>query len=432
MAKSWHEKILVSDKKILSWCLYDVGNSAFATTILATLLPVYFKEVTAADLPSNIATAYWGYASSLALLVSAFLAPFLGTMADVKGFKKNFLLIFSIIGIGASALMYFLGPGNWRETLVLLVISSVAFSAAIIFYDSFLPHITGKEQMDMVSAQGFALGYLGGGTLLFFNLVLILLLPDLTGFKLSFLTVAIWWGLFTIPLMINIPEPAIYREKRIQNKNIVKGSLSRLHKTFQDIRQYRELFKFLLAFWLYNDGIGTIIRMAAIYGAQLGFQVTSLVGALLLTQFIGVPFTLLFGKLAQKVGTKRAIFISLVWYVFISAGAVFLSRSWHFWILALAVGMVQGGAQSMSRSLYASMVPGIQSAEFFGFYDISSKFAGIFGPALFGLITQITGSSRIGIAALSLTFIFGMMILTKVDVEQGRIIASEGIDILED
>jgi len=432
MGRSWHGKILVTDKKILSWCLYDVGNSAFATIILAALLPVYFKEVTAAELPSNIATAYWGYASSLALLVSVFLALFLGTMADVKGYKKNLLLLFSIIGIGASASMYFLGPGNWPETLVLLVISSVAFSAAIIFYDSFLPHISGKDQMDMISAQGFAMGYLGGGILLSFDLVLIWLLPDLTGFRLSFLTVAIWWGIFTIPLMINIPEPAIYREKRIRNKNVLKGSLTRLHETFQDIRQYRELFKFLLAFWLYNDGIGTIIRMAAIYGAQLGFHVTSLVGALVLTQFIGVPFTLLFGKMAQKLGAKRSIFISLVWYVFITAGAVFLSRSWHFWILALAVGMVQGGAQSMSRSLYASMVPGIQSAEFFGFYDISSKFAGIFGPALFGLITQITGSSRIGIAALSLTFIFGMMILAKVDVEQGRIIASEGIDILED
>lgn len=431
MKRNVNLKYIWTEKRILSWCLYDVGNSAFATTILATLLPVYFRQVSAASLSPNTATAYWGYASSLALLASAFLAPFLGTMADVRGYKKIFLLIFTLTGVIASAAMSIFGDGKWLEILILLIISSVAFSGAIIFYDSLLPHIAEKEQVDRVSAQGFALGYLGGGLLLCFNLLLISIMPVSTGIRLSFLSVAIWWGLFTIPLIAYVPEPPIYREEKIRDKNILKGSLTRLGETFREIKRYSELFKFLIAFWLYNDGIGTIIRMAAIYGAQLGFGVVSLVGALLLTQFIGVPFTLLFGRLAGRIGTKKAIFVSLIWYFIISTGAVFLSRSWHFWILAVAVGMVQGGAQAMSRSLYASMVPGIQSAEFFGFYDISSKFAGIIGPALFGFITHTTGSSRIGIAVLSISFVLGMIILSRVDVEKGRKIASEGIDILE-
>jgi UMF1 family MFS transporter len=209
-----------------------------------------------------------------------------------------------------------------------------------------------------------------------------------------------------------------------QMDHLTRSTLTRLRETLSEIRQYKELFKFLLAFWIYNDGIGTVIRMAAIYGSQLGIGMNSLVGALLLTQFIGVPFSLLFGKIAQKWGTKEALYIALSWYTLIAVSAVFLQHSWHFWILAIAVGMVQGGAQAISRSMYASMVPVSRSAEFFSFYDISSKFAGIAGPALFGLITQITGSSRFAIASLSLTFVIGMMILRTVRIEKGTRTAS--------
>lgn len=425
MHKDGMKNIIMSDRRILSWCLYDVGNSAFATTILAAVFPVYFKEVAAITLTPEIATAYWGYASSFSLMLSAFLAPLLGTMADVRGSKKELLLFFTLIGIISTSVMSLLGPGNWKWALSLLILSSAAFSAAIIFYDSLLPHIVSLKEIDRVSAQGFAFGYLGGGLLLALNLLMIKNIPGTLGVRLSFFTVSVWWGIFTVPLILNVPEPPVFREKIIRGKNIAKASFIRLKETFTEIRKYRELFKFLFAFWLYNDGIGTIIRMAAIYGAQLGFSMINLVGALLLTQFTGVPFSLIFGRIAERIGAKRAIFIALSWYFCICIGAVFLSSSWHFWILALSVGMVQGGAQAISRSLYASMVPKIQSAEFFGFYDISSKFAGIIGPALFGVITQITGSSRIGIAALSLTFILGMLILTKVDVAQGQKIAAE-------
>ncbi|HPI97994.1 MAG TPA: MFS transporter [Synergistales bacterium] len=413
-------KVKGLDSQKVSWCLYDVGNSAYATTIMAAVYPVFFREVAGATLPGTLPTAYWGYASSIALLCSAILAPFLGTLADLKGSKKRLLGLFTMLGISSTALMSTVDKGEWFFALLLLVLSSIGFSAAIIFYDSLLPHIVPVSQMDLLSAQGFAFGYLGGGLLLGFNLLMIRSMPALTGIKLSFISVAIWWLFFTIPIMIKIPEPAFVLKKEEMGTSTLISTYIRLRNTFAEIRRYREVFKFLLAFWLYNDGIGTIIRMAAIYGSQVGISMTSLVGALLLTQFVGVPFSLLFGKMAGKVGGKRSIMIALLWYFGLSIGAVFLNTQWHFWALAVGVGMVQGGAQALSRSVYASMLPKLQSAEFFGFYDISSKFAGIIGPALFGLITQLTGSSRIGIGVLSLTFVLGMLILAKVDVEKGR------------
>ena len=413
-------KLKTLDQQKISWCLYDVGNSAFATTIMAAVYPVYFREVAASTLTGTLPTAYWGYASSIALLFSAFLAPFLGTMADLKGTKKRMLGIFTLMGIICTALMATVNSGEWLSALMLLVLSSIGFSGAIIFYDSLLPHIASASEMDLLSTQGFAAGYLGGGLLLAFNLMMIRYLPSMTGVKLSFISVALWWFIFSIPVMTKIPEPAFIRQKDEIGTSSFMSTYIRLKHTFAEIRKYREVFKFLLAFWLYNDGIGTIIRMAAIYGSQVGIGMTSLVGALLLTQFVGVPFSIFFGKMAKLIGGKRAIIIALIWYFMLSIGAVFLRTQLHFWLLATGVGMVQGGAQALSRSVYASMVPKLQSAEFFGFYDISSKFAGIIGPALFGLITHITGSSRIGIGVLSLTFIFGILILSKVDVEKGR------------
>lgn len=408
---------------IVSWCLYDVGNSAFATTIMAAVLPVYFREVSSVGLGNSLPTAYWGYGSAMALLISAILAPFIGTIADLRQTKKTLLLGFTLLGAISTAALSFMGAGMWLLTILLMITGTIGFSASIICYDSLLPHIAPEGKMDYISATGFASGYLGGGILLAFNLFLIWKLPGTLGPRLSFLSVSIWWLIFTVPVMLFVKEPSSDRATG-PGKHLTRSTLARLRETFTEIRQYKELFKFLLAFWIYNDGIGTVIRMAAIYGSQLGIGMNSLVGALLLTQFIGVPFSLLFGKIAQNWGTKEALYIALSWYTLIAVSAVFLQHSWHFWILAIAVGMVQGGAQAISRSMYASMVPVSRSAEFFSFYDISSKFAGIAGPALFGLITQITGSSRFAIASLSLTFVIGMIILKTVRIEKGTRAAS--------
>jgi UMF1 family MFS transporter len=412
-------RILPKDKKTTSWCLYDVGNSAFATTIMATILPVYFKEIATPFLKGNLSTVYWGYASALALLCSAIVAPLLGAIGDISQKKKKMLGLFTLLGIISTAALFFVQHGHWKAALFFMVLGTIGFSASMIFYDSLLPHIVPLNEIDMVSSQGYALGYLGGGILLAINLVMISIFPGTLGPRLSFLSVALWWGLFSIPLFIFVPEPYAKPLINRRHKWIAGEAWLRLRQTFSEIRKYRDLFRFLIAFWFYNDGIGTMIRMAAIYGANVGISKLHLVGALLMTQFIGVPFSLFFGQFASKVGSKKAILTGLSGYVLISIGALFLSKAWHFWLLALAVGTVQGGTQAISRSLYASLVPPSRSAEFFGFYDISSKFAGVMGPALFGFITHITGSSRMGIAVISTTFIIGAIILFGVNVMRG-------------
>jgi UMF1 family MFS transporter len=270
--------------------------------------------------------------------------------------------------------------------------------------------------------MGYALGYLGGGLLLLINIAMILrpsffYIPDPQwGSRLSFLSVAIWWGLFSIPIFMNVKEPKpIYFIG--ESKNWLKAGFQRLWKTFGEVRRFTEAFKFLIAFWIYNDGIGTIIIMATIFGTEIGIAHEHLLGAILAVQFVGVPFSILFGRLSKLVGPKISILIGLVLYTGISIGGYFMYHPLHFWILAILVGVVQGGTQALSRSLYGRLIPKDRSAEFFGFYDISSKFSGIIGPMLFGIVGQITGSSRLGIISLVIFFIGGGVILTSVNEE---------------
>jgi len=412
---------------INAWCLYDWGSSAFTTTVEAAVLPVYFASVVGAGLPGNTATVYWGYANSASLLIAALLAPILGSIADYTGGKKRLLSLFAAIGIVATALMVLLDSGDWPLALGLFVVGTVGISASYVFYDALLPHIARREDIDFVSTKGYAWGYLGGGILLALNVVMILVIwPDSTlGTRLSFLSVAIWWAIFTIPLLRRVPEPPANTAGIGAGVNPVTAGFKRLGQTFREMRKYRQLFLFLLAFWLYNDGIGTIIKMATIYGAEIGIGMTDLIGALLLTQFVGIPFSLAFGKFSGKVGTKRSIMLGLAWYALIAIGGYFMSESWHFWALAIAVGMVQGGTQALSRSLFGLMAPKARSAEFFGFYDISSKFAGIVGPALFAIVGQVTGSSRLSIVALIVFFIGGLLLLRRVDEEEGIRVAQQ-------
>jgi len=404
--------------------MYDWANSAFATTIMAAVLPSFYSSVASANLEKTTASSYWGYTNTVAMLIIAFSAPLLGAIADHKGNKKRFLGWFAFGGILATALMIFISKGDWVIASILYIFGRIGFAGSNIFYNSLLPHIVDNDRVDRVSATGYAYGYLGGGLLLSINLLMIMK-PGMFGIsnaewgvRLSFLTVAVWWALFSLPLLINVPEPVSRETTKDTFKSIDEG-FKRLRGTFKEIKQYRELVKFLFAYWLYNDGIGTIIIMAVIFGMEIGIGQFHLIGAILLVQFVGIPFSLIFGRLSERIGTKNSILIALFIYGLITVLGYFMTKAIHFWVLAFMVATVQGGAQALSRSMFSSMLPRDKSAEFFGFYDVSSKFSGIIGPAIFGIIGQITGSSRFGILALILFFVTGALLLNSVKVDGG-------------
>ena len=412
-------------KIIVSWCLYDWANSAFATTIMAAVLPVFYSSVAAADLSKTTASSYWGYTNTIAMLIVAFTAPVLGALADHSGMKKKFLAAFAALGILSTAGLIGVGRGDWLMASSLYILGMVGFSGGNNFYDSLLPHVAGDQEIDRISSWGYAMGYLGGGILLVFNLTMILKpqffgLPNAEwGTRYSFLTVSIWWALFTIPLLKNVSEPPVVPIAG-ESANPLRASLQRLSLTFHNIRRHREAFKFLMAFWLYNDGIGTIISMAVIFGAEIHIAQEHLIGSILAVQVVGVPFSVLFGKIAGKIGAKNAILAGLVIYTGIAIGGYFIQTALHFWILAIFVGFVQGGTQALSRSLFGTLIPKSRSAEFYSFYDVSSKFAGIIGPAVFGIVGQMAGSSRLSIVSLIVFFVVGGLILLTVDVNKGR------------
>ncbi|HLS10092.1 MFS transporter [Lentibacillus sp.] len=411
-------------KRVFSWMLYDFGNSAFATTIMAAVLPVFYYDVAAVGLEENLAESYWGYSQSIAVLIVAILAPILGAISDYSAAKKKFLRFFAFMGMIASILLAFVEEGQYIFASILLIIGNIGFSGANVFYDAFLPEIAKDEdEMDKLSAGGFAFGYIGGGVLLAVNILMITQyswfgIPDVTtASQLSFASVGLWWFIFSIPLLKNIREEKKTLVKR--EKSFVAIGFSRVTSTFKEIKQFKYLLIFLIAFWMYNDGISTIIRMATIYGRGIGINSNSLIIALLITQFVGIPFTFFFGWLATRITPKRALYLTLYIYVGVVILGYFMATALHFYLLAICVGMVQGGAQSLSRSIYGRMVPANKQAEFFGFYGISSKFAAIFGPFLFGLVGQLTGSSRLGIVSLLVFFIAGIILLRFVNIEKG-------------
>ncbi|MFW6115039.1 MAG: MFS transporter [Thermodesulfobacteriota bacterium] len=414
-----------AQKKIVrSWILYDWANSAFATTIMAAVLPEFYSSFAGATLNKTTATSYWGYSNTIAMLIIAFTAPLLGAMADHSGAKKRYLRSFAFIGIAATALLIGTGRGMWVYASLLYIFGRVGFGGANIFYDSLLPHVAGPKEIDKVSAQGYAYGYLGGGILLAVNLLMIMN-PGLFGIpdaawasRISFLTVAVWWAVFSIPIFTNVPEPQAVVSPEESTRALVAG-YQRLGRTFKDIKRFKELAVFLAAFLLYNDGVGTIIIMAVIFGAEIGIGSTHLIGSILMVQFLGLPFTLLFGRIPKVLGTKNSILCALGVYLIVTILGYFMYKPAHFWILAFLVSMVQGGTQALSRSMYGSMSPPAKSAEFFGFYNVSSKFAGIIGPALFGIVGQITGTSRLSIVAVAVFFVAGGLILATVDQTKG-------------
>ena len=407
-------------KAIRAWCLYDWADSAFATTTMAAVLPIFFRKI-AWGKPGPLPTAIWGYTTTIAMILSAVLALMLGPLADSRGLKKRYLLVFTLIGAAASSLTGLAGFGDWVWVAFFFILADIGFSGCEVFYDSLLPHLAPASEINRISARGYALGYLGGGLLLVLNAVMIAVFPKtissageplpLWGMRLSLMSVGIWWVVFSVPLFRHVAEPPFERQAR---QPAIRTTLTRLGRTFREIKIYRNAFLFIVAFWLYNDGIGTIIIMATAYGDELGIGTLDLLGALLLTQFIGMPSSIGFGRLAERIGAKRGILIGLGVYLGIAVSGFFISRAWHFWALAGCVGLVQGGTQALSRSFFASMIPKSRSAEFFSFYNISGKFAGILGPAVFALTSQFTGSSRFGILSLLIFFVAGGALLIRV------------------
>jgi len=418
-------------RAIRAWTMYDWGNSAFATTIMAAVLPVYYSSVAAAGIPKNMATAYWGYTTSFSALLAAILSPILGPWADFSAAKKKFLTIFMAIGVTGTALLYFVNTGDYLLASLFFIFGNIGFSGSLVYYDALLPHVARPEEIDQVSSRGYAMGYIGGGLLLAINLVMIMFLPDLLGVdaglmtRLSFVSVAIWWFVFTLPLLRHVKEPPRRISEGEQDAQPLKATFQRLGKTFRDIRHYDQLFLMLVTFWVYSNGIGTIITMATIYGAEIGISQTTLIGTLLMVQFLAAPFAFLFGWLARKIGTKRSIYLALSIYSLIAIAGYFLRHEWQFWVLGAMVATVQGGSQALSRSLIGRMMPKSKSAEFYGFFSVFEKFSSIAGPFLFAVVAQVMGQSRLSIVSLIIFFVVGIFMLSKVNVEKGIRAAEE-------
>ncbi len=417
-------KGILSRREVLSWSAYDWANSAFATTVMAGFFPVFFNDYWSAGAVGTVNTFRLAMANVIASIVVAFLAPVLGAIADRGGMRKKFLLGFAMLGIVMTGSLFLVEMGAWQFAAAIFAVAFIGFAGGNVFYDSLLVDIAPDEDFDLVSGFGFALGYLGGGLLFLVN-VLMTLNPGWFGFadaaaavRVSFLSVAIWWAVFSIPLFLFVRERPV--EDRERRGNAVTEGFRQLVETFRHVRAYRVLFLFLIAYWLYIDGVHTVIKMAVDYGIKLELNRGDLITALLVTQFVGFPAAIAFGWSGKKIGPKAGIIFGVAVYMIVTAWAsLFLDEVWEFYALAIVVGLVQGGVQSLSRSLFARLIPENKSAEFFGFYNMLGKFAAVIGPFLVGWVALTTGNSRIAIAAIIPLFVLGIFVLFFVDVEKG-------------
>ena len=421
--------------ELRAWAMYDWAASAVQTTIMVAVFPIFFVRVAGADVAPSSATQRLAAVNTIALVITALLSPVLGALSDSGGLKKRLLAAFMILGAGAVAGMFLIKRGDLDLASVLFTVSLIGAAGSFVFYEALLPHIARPGEIDQVSTAGYAMGYIGGGLLLALNLAWIQK-PDWFGLpsgpdispslgtlpvRLAFLSVAAWWLIFSIPLFRRVPEPAARLEQdEFSGGGVVRVAFLRLMKTFRELRGYRQAFLMLLAFLIYNDGIQTIIKMATAYGTEIGIGQSALIAAILLVQFVGIPCSFLFGTLAARIGAKRAIFLGLAAYTGISILGYFMTNATHFFVLAGLVGMVQGGTQALSRSLFASMIPPHKSGEFFGFFSVFEKFAGIFGPLIFAGTIAATGSSRNAILSVIGFFALGGMLLLLVDVDEGQ------------
>lgn len=426
------ERLGLHRKVLRSWAMYEWATTGMWAVIVATVFPIYYQTVAADQLPGPVAVRNFAYATTLGIVLVALVAPFMGAITDRAAVKKPLLAAFAALGIAASGLLFFVQQGDWFAGLVFFVLVNIGANGSTVFYDALLPHVARRDEVDRVSTGAFAIGYLGAGLLLTFCLVMIQR-PDLFGLpegtlpaRLSFVAVALWWAGFSIPLFRRVPEPPpeIGPGDSVE-RGTVRFALKRIQRTFRELRSYRHAFVLLIAYLIYGDGIGTIIRMATIYGAELGIAQGHMIGAVVMVQFVGVPFTFLFGMLAGRIGTKPSLFLGLLVYIVITLLGYFMTSPLHFWALAFMVGTVQGGTQALSRSLFASMIPAYKSGELFGFYGVMDKFAGMIGPSVMGVVAAATGSTRLGILSILAFFIVGAVLLYAVDEREGRRIARE-------
>lgn len=401
-----------------SWALYDWANSAYTLTVTTAIFPLYFKAATAElGVSGAQSTVIWANANGFTSLIVALMAPILGTIADYYGFKKRLFLAFLTLGISACLLLGFIPQSQWVLLLAVYMFSAIGFSGGNIFYDAFLVDVTEDERMDSVSTTGYALGYIGS-TIPFIVAMAIVLLSSsgvlpfdgYTTPKIAFVITAMWWLVFSLPMVKNVKQVhGIAREG-----HFIKNSFARLSKTFGNIRRYRPAFMFLIAYFFYIDGVDTIIRMASSYGADLGVDSNTLLIILLVTQFVAFPSALTFGALARRFKGKIMLYVAIVAYTLICIYAYFMTSAREFWVLAIAVGLFQGGIQALSRSYFAKLIPKEKANEFFGFYNIFGKFAAIMGPFLMALAITITGNSKYGVLSLILLFLIGGYLLTRV------------------
>ncbi|RCW76832.1 UMF1 family MFS transporter [Saliterribacillus persicus] len=398
-----------------SWMVYDWGSSAFSIIITTAIFPIYYKaQATEAGVSAANSTAYLGYTISIFTFILAMLGPILGTIADYRGLKKRFFLFFLGLGLISTGFLVFIPEGQWLFLLICFTLASLGSTGANIFYDAFLVDVTTDKRMNQVSARGFSLGYIGSTIPFFISIAIILLaqqgiLPISSVFasKIAFLITCVWWGVFSIPLIRHVTQK-FYVEP---DQQPIRQSFKRLLKTMKNIKQYKSLTLFLIAYFFYIDGVGTIIAMSTAYGTDVGLSSTLLLVVLFVTQIVAAPFALIYGKLADRFSAKSMLYVGISVYIIVCIYGYFLETAADFWVLAMLVASSQGGIQALSRSYFAKLIPKNNANEFFGFYNIFGKFASITGPLLLGVTAQLTGRSNAGILSLIVLFFIGMVIL---------------------
>jgi len=421
------ERLALHRPELRAWALYDWANSAMITVVVTAVFPIFFAQYAAVDLERAAVTARFSGATAISLAAIALLAPILGALADRARCKKALLAVFLALGAGSVAAMVLIERGEWLFAALLFALANVGASGSFVFYDSLLPHVARGDELDRLSTTGYALGYLGGGLVLAASLAWIER-PEWFGLsgegplstRLAFLAVALWWVGFSLPLFRRVREPAGVGPPSVSLPALARETMAGARRTLRDLLRLRQAALMLLAFLIYNDGISTIIRMATLYGERIGLGRGDLIAAVVMVQFAGIPFTLLFGGLAARAGAKRAVLWAVAVYVLIGLLALFMRQAWQFYLLAFLVAVVQGGAQALSRSLFASLIPRQRSAEFFGLFAVLDRFAGVAGPTLFMAAIAWGGSIRAGILPVIGLFVVGGLLLSRVDVDAGR------------
>ncbi len=434
----------IKRKVVWGWVIYDWANSAFATTVMAGFFPIFFKQYWSYGADVNVSTAQLGFGNSIASLLVALMAPVLGAIADKGSAKKKFLIFFAYLGVLMTAALFLVQKGQWIWAIFIYAMGIIGFSGANIFYDSLLPSVADEDKIDYVSGLGFSMGYLGGGLLFLINVLLTLMpqkfgLPDATAaIRIAFLSVALWWGLFTFFTIFWVPEKKVSAPTQ-KGESIVIAGFRQFAGTFKKVRHLKVVFLFLVAYWLYIDGVDTIIRMAVDYGLSLGFESKDLIIALLIVQFVGFPAALIFGKLGETWSVRKSIYLAIFIYMAITIWGAMMTRKTEFYILAIVIGLVQGGIQALSRSYYSRLIPKNQAAEYYGFYNMLGKLAVILGPAMMGFVGLIVKrilmpasptpaqvmavsqlASRWGIASILILFVIGAILFHFVDEEKGK------------